>query len=315
MRRALLTAAILALARPAAATDCIFYLKRSSAGLFTGRYYSPGLQKDRPAGPSGMLDPEVAWDGRFHRIYWLAGGKIHRKGWLEEAKSRRPIELPEEFLSRAGWWIQDGNLQVAIFAQAGKALERWEYRAPERTWKMIERERLLKEDEPLSRQGARAWFAWSSRRRDWPLEARLARMRGNALMGPHIRWEGTRESGQGFWPFFDQDGCGLKLQVQRDDAGAHVVAPLVHYCEKPRKKRKRQEPEPEEEPLKGRVLYDSPEGTEFAPLAFHESGPYLLVGRESVVSGAVLFRQKDGSVAKRFPPDVSHAAWVPCPAR
>lgn len=317
MRRSLLSAALLLSPNWARATDCVFYLKRSSAGVFQGRTYSPGLQRDRAAGPAGMAEPEVLWDGRFHHVYWLADGKIHRASWKEASKRFRPVTIPEELSSRAGWRVQDGRLQLAAFKHGGKALERWEYRAADKTWMRLGRERFLDQERPVAEQGAKAVFSWSERRTDWPLEARLERMRGSALMGPHVRWEGTRESNQGFWSFFHQTSCGLKIQVQRDEAGAHVVAPLVHWCDRPetpRKERRPGYPEPELEPLKGKVLYDSPERADFAPLAFEESGAFLLVGREADMSGAVLFRQKDGGAAKRFAPEASRAVWVPCPA-
>lgn len=291
LRRALLILTLLA--APAGAGECVFYLKASTASFET-RLYDPGSGKDRKAPLGRVPAPEILWDHSWERVYWLDGGMIRRAWWLGKGKAPWPVPLPERLGTPAAWWLDWRGLKVV--KREGDKLELWEHVAAKKTWRLGERERLL---EPATRakQAAGVLYDWDSRRRDKPLAGLLAGMQGNAHLHS-IRWFGTRESGVGRISFYGQDGCGLRVQVHRDEAGAHIVAPLFHICAGQEK---------------GTLIYGEPDPGGFAPIAFGEAAPWLLLGMAPRMEGPRVLRLKDAKEEKSFPPGSSHAVWVPCP--
>lgn len=291
VRRALL---ILALsASRAQAGQCVFYLKALTAAYET-RVYDPETHKDRRAAPGRIPAPEVLWDHSYEKIYWLDESEIKRAWWLGKGKAPWPVPLPEELGKPAAWWLDWRGLKVV--RRERDRLELWEHVAAKKTWRLGERERLL-EPATRDRRAAGVLYDWNSRRRDKPLQELLASMQGNAHLH-EIRWNGVRESGTGSIAFYGQDGCGLRVQVSRDEAGAHVMAPLYHWCEKQEK---------------ARLIFGEPDALGFAPVSFGEAAPWLLVGGEPGMSEPKVLDLKDGSVQKSFAVGASHAVWVPCP--
>ena len=290
----LLRGLILSLAAaPASAGQCVFYLKASTAS-FEARVYDPDSGKDRRALPGRIPTADVLWDHSYEKIYWLDGHLVKRAWWLGKGKAPWPVPLPEELGKPYAWWLDWRGLKVV--RRDPEKLELWEHVAAKKTWRMFERERLL-EPATRDRQASSVLYDWNSRRRDKPLQELLAGMQGNSHLH-EIRWNGTRESGTGWIAFYGQDGCGLRVQVTRDDAGAHVVAPLYHWCEKQEK---------------GTLIFGEPDSLGFAPVSFGEASPWLLVGGEPSMNDPKVLKLKNGAVRKTFPVGATHAVWIPCP--
>ncbi|MBI5202698.1 MAG: hypothetical protein HY925_13990 [Elusimicrobia bacterium] len=293
MRRALLGFVFALAAAPASAGQCVFYLKSSTAS-FEARVYDPDTGKDRKVAPGRIPNAELVWEHSYEKVYWLDGHEFKRAWWLGKGKTQWPIAVPEELPKPYAWFLDWRGLK--LIRREKDKLELWEHVAAKKTWRMAERERLL-EPATRDRRASGVLYDWNSRRRDKPLGELLAEMSGNSHLH-EIRWNGVRESGTGTIAFYGKDGCGLRVQVSRDDAGAHIVAPLYHWCEKQEK---------------GTLIFGEPDSLGFAPVSFGEADPYLLVGGEPSMNDPKVLNLKDGSVKKTFPVGASHAVWVPCP--
>lgn len=295
MKAPLLTAALLLCAGGARATECVFYLKPAGRSFET-RVFDPSADRDvaSPLGP--VPGPEIVWDDSFERAWWLDGRQVHSAWWLGKGKPRWPVPLPEGLSKPAAWWLDWRGLK-AVRRETEK-LELWEHVGAKRSWRVAERERLL---EPASRdrQAAAKLREWSAGRRDKPLARLLAAMQGAAHLS-EVRWTGAPGAQTASIPFYGETGCGLKVQVEKDDAGERVAAPLLHSCD-----------------AQGmaRLVYGSSVTAGSSPVAFAEAAPWLLVGGGPDVRDARIFSLKDGSLRKALPAGASHAVWLACPAR
>ena len=276
---------LLSIGAQARAQECVFYLKPSRAGL-EGRLYDPARDRDFAPEPRMSRASGVLWDPAFARVYWLDGAAIRRAWWLGLGRPEPPIALPAELRAPEAWWLGPDGLMLV--RRERKSLELWRHDAEKRIWELVERDRTA----------SATFFQWSRQRRDAALAARLQAMTAGAYLS-RIQWSGRDASGAGFLPLRGAGGCGLKLRVDTDAQGAHIVAPLEHRC--PGSK-------------KSRTLLGAPPGGGVTQAAFAQSGPWLLVGREPAMQGARVLSVKSGALRKALPAGASDAAWVPCPA-
>ena len=277
------TVLFLLLAAPALGAECVFYLRPSPAGL-EARLYDP--ERDRDAAPRALAASSgVLWDRDFKRVWWLDGRWIRRAWWLGAGKAEPPIELPPELRAPETWWLGADGLMLV--RGRGASLELWEYQESKGIWELNERR-------PRS---SSVFFEWSSARKDTSLASRLESMRAGAYLAK-IEFSGAGATGAGFLRFQGAPRCGLKLRVASDAQGAHAALPLVHWCEGSKRER---------------TLLAAPHGRGFAPVAFAESGRWLLVGKEPAMDGARVVRLADGATRRVLPEGASQAAWVACP--
>lgn len=311
VRRALLSVLLTLAASPAAAGQCVFYLKAApKSALLEGRVFDPESGKDSPAPMARAPSADMLWDPDYERVYWLDGPQIRRAWWKGRGRPLWPVPLPPDLAAPAAWWLDWRGLKLAQRAEDKLLL--WEHLPAKRVWRLGERERLL-EPAGRERRAEGVLFEWTSRRRDASLKKLLEAMQGTAHLGM-IRWTGGPESGAGYFQFLNHRSCGLNVHVQRDAAGAHLVAPVVHWCEKPEPAKPRKPAVYEEEPpYQGRVLFAEPAGGEFAAASFAESDRWLLLGREPGMEDPSVVRLKDGAVLNALGSRASRAVWVPCP--
>jgi len=273
---------LFSLSLPARAGDCVFYLRPSRSGL-EARLYDPGSDRDFSPSPPLVRASGVLWDRAYDRVWWLDGKQIRRSWWLGSGKPEPPIALPKDLQNPEAWWL--GKDGVMLVRDRGETLELWQYEGDKNLWELFKHRK----------RSPSSFFKWSRRRTDFSLAAKLESMRAGAYLD-RIEFKGGPRSG--FFRFKGEPDCGLRLKVTTDAQGAHAALPLIHQCKGDKS---------------SRILLAAPAGKGFAPVAFAESGKWLLVGREPAMDGARVLSLKDGSPRRILPQGASQAAWVSCP--